>query len=263
MLHYTDALSGLMSDIVRRVPDLSHVPVDRLLVFARRGRAGACGPNATIHCLGTPPTEPGYYFWTDPATGLMTRRTPWFVSRWPEVSVNGTSMAYMISVGLPRFAEQPAASKRQRYFDLPPWVCRLDTVVHELFHVAPDAQGLREMTLPDGSLDERTHPPAFFDAVELLVREYLATEPDPAVLAVVRDDMDTLVARHGQLLATAFRRYPSYPQRYAEVLAHQPDGPDVPIVALPSSRAQTHYTDADIVNRDVTALVVSTSRRAA
>jgi hypothetical protein len=172
-------------------------------------------------------------------------------------------MAYMISVGLPRFAEQPAASKRQRYFDLPAWVCRLDTVVHELFHVAPDASGLREMTLPDGSLDERTHPPAFFDAVELLVREYLGTDPDPSVLAVVRDDMDTLVARHGQLIATAFRRYPSYPQRYAEVLADQPAGPDVPIVALPSSRVQARYTEADIVNRDVTALVVSTSRRAA
>lgn len=263
MLHYTDALSGLMSDIVRRVPDLSHVPIDRLLVFARRGRAGACGPNATIHCLATPPTEPGYYFWKDGATGLITRRTPWFVSRWPEVSINDTPMTYLISVGLPRFAEQPAASKRQRYFDLPPWVCRLDTVVHELFHVSPDGQGLREMTLPDGSLDERTHPPAFFDAVELLVREYLATEPDPAVLAIVRDDTDTLVARHGRLLATAFRRYPSYPQRYTEALAQQPAGPDVPIVPLPTSRAQTRYTEADIVNRDVTALVVSSSRRAA
>jgi len=263
MLHYTDALFELMSDIVRRVPDLSHVPMDRVLVFARRGRSGACGPNATCHCLGLETSDPGYYFWTDPVTGVMTRRTPWFVSKWPEVIVGGTSMAYLISVTLPRFAEQPAASKRQRYFDLPAWVCRLDTIVHELFHVAPQGRGLREMTLPDGRLDTRLHPPAFFDAVELLTREYLATDPDPSVLAVVRDDMDTLVARHGQLLATSFRRYPSYPQRYLEVLAEQPAGPDVPVVPVSQPRVVMQYGDADLVARDITALVRAAARHAA
>jgi hypothetical protein len=99
--------------------------------------------------------------------------------------------------------------------------------------------------------------------VELLVREYLATDPDPAVLAVVRDEMETLVDRHGKIVATTFRQYPSYPQRYVEVLAEQPAGPDVPIVAIPPSRAVVRYGDGDIVNRDITALVVSTSRRAA
>lgn len=261
MLHYTDALTRLMSDIVTRVPDLSHVPMDRVLVFARQGRADANGPNATCHCLGLPPTEPGYHFWTDHSTGRMTRRTPWFVSRWPEVSVDGRLMAYMFSIGLPRFAEQPPARKRHRYYDLPAWVCRLDTVVHELFHVAPGGVGLREMTLADGRPDGRTHPPAFFDAVELLVREYLATEPDPAVLAVVRDDLHTLVARHGELHATTFRRYPSYPQRYSEVLAVQPDGPDVPLVPLAEPHLATRYTEADIVTRNMTALVTEHARR--
>lgn len=263
MLHYTHALSRLMHDIVQRVPDLSHVAMDRVLLFARHGRHGACGPNATCHAIGLPPTEPGYYFWTDAETGVMTRRTPWFVSRWPEVVVQGQSISYLISLNLPRFAEQPGTRKRQRYFDLPPWVCRLDTIVHELFHIAPSGRGIREMTRPDGALDGRSHPPAFFDAVELLVREYLATGPDHAVLGVVRDDLGTLAAAHGQLLATTFRRYPSYPQRYIEVLAEQPHGPDVPIEPLRLSRTTVRYTDADIVTRDITALVASTSRRAA
>jgi len=263
MLHYTDALTRLMADIVARVPDLAHVPIDRVLVFARRGRQGACGPNATCHWLGQPSSDPGYYYWTDPDSGVLTRRTPWFVKRWPEVIVDGRTMAWLISVGLPRFAEQPAARKRQRYFDLPAWVCRLDTIVHELFHIAPDGEGFRAMTLPDGSPDERTHPPAFFDAVELLVREYLGTDPDPAVLEVVRYDLDTLVTRHGRLLATTFRRYPSYPQRYAEALAVQPPGPDVPIVALPRTGTIPRYTDADVLARDVTALVTTRTTRAA
>lgn len=263
MLHYTDALSLLMRDIAHRVPDLSHVPMDRLLVFARPGRAGASGPNATCHALGLPATEPGYFFWADRGTGRVTRRTPWFVSRWPEVTLHGQTMAYLISVNLPRFAEQPSASKRQRYCDLPPWVCRLDTIVHELFHVAPEAHGLREMRRADGCLDDRSHPPAFFDAVELLVREYLGTEPDPAVLAVVRDDLGTLVARHGQVTATTFRRYPSYPQCFVEVLADQPDGPDVPLEPLPLPRRPSRFTEDDIVHRDITAMVLSRARHAA
>lgn len=263
MLHYTDALSLLMRDIAHRVPDLSHVPMDRVLVFARPGRAGASGPNASCHALGLTPTEPGYFFWTDSDTGVMTRRTPWFVTRWPEVSWHGQTMAYLISVNLPRFAEQPSASKRQRYFDLPSWVCRLDTIVHEMFHVAPEAHGLREMRFPDGRLDDRSHPPAFFDAVELLVREYLGTEPDPSVLAVVRDDLGTLVARHGRVLATTFRRYPSYPRRFVEVLADQPDGPAVPLEPLPSSRRPSRFTEDDIVARDITAMVLSRARHAA
>lgn len=263
MLHYTDALTRLMADIVARVPDLGHVPMTRMLVFARRGRHGACGPNATCHWIGQPPSEPGYYFWSEPDSGRITRRTPYFVTRWPEVHVRGEAMEWLISVGLPRFADQPAAAKRRRYYDLPAWVCRLDTIVHELFHIAPDGPGFRALTLPDGSPDGRTHPPAFFDAVELLVREYLGTDPDPDVLEVVRHDLDTLIARHGGLAATTFRRYPSYPQRYAEALAVQPPDPDVLLTPLPRTATQASYTDADVVTRDVTALVTTRTRHAA
>lgn len=263
MFSYTDALVRLMSDIVQRVPDLSHVPMDRVLVFARPARRHTCGPNATCHTLHLPTTDPGYYFWTDAESGQLVRRTPWFVTRSPEVSIGGLTMAYLISVGMPRFAEQPAARKRHRYFDQPAWVCRLDTIIHELFHVAPDGQGLRQMTRPDGHTDVRSHPPAFFDAVELLVREYLGTGPDPDVLSVVRDELETLVARHGRLSATTFRPYPSYPQRYIEVLAQQPPGPDVPLVPVGRPRSRARYTDTDIVSRDITSLVTSSAVRAA
>lgn len=257
MLHYTDALARLMTDIAARVPDLAHVPTDRLLVFARRGRNGTHGPIATCHALSLPPSDPGYHFWCDRTTGALTRRTPWFVSHPPDVWRAGLRVDYLISVALPRFTGPASRRKRERYFDLPAWVCRLDTIVHELFHISPDGLGLRWMTRADGTDDHRVHPPAFFDAVELLVREYLGTEPDPSVLAVLAHDAPSLVAHHGRVVATTFRRYPSYPQRYLEVLADQPPGPDVPIVALPpSSTVQRSFTDADIVERDITRMLV-------
>jgi hypothetical protein len=93
------------------------------------------------------------------------------------------------------------------------------------------------------------------------VRESLGSDPDPAVLAVLTHDAPALVAHYGHVLATTFLPYPSYPQRYLEVLAGQPPGPDVPIVTLPrSSTASRIWTDADIVSRDITRMLVDPRR---
>ena len=251
MFHFTDALSPLVQDITRRVQELGHVRPERTLMFARRGRTGADGPNATCHCLTLPTTEPGYYFWADAVTGRMTRRSPWFVTRSPEVVLRGTPVEYMISFALPRFADQVSRRKQERYADtgLPAWVARLDTVIHELYHIAPDASGLRRLARADGSLDERSHPPQFFDDVKRLVCAYLATQPDAGVLEVVRHDFATLQHRHGGIVATTFRDA-SYPQRYVHVLDEQPREPDVPIEAFKEPPARARFTEADLVVRN-------------
>ena len=143
MFDFTHALSGLIADITSRVPGARARRAERTLLFARRGRTGADGPNATCHCLTLPTSEPGYYFWADADTGTVTRRSPWFVTRSPRVVMHGTPIDYMISVALPRFSDQVSRRKLERYPGLPAWVGRLDTVVHELYHIAPDASGLR------------------------------------------------------------------------------------------------------------------------
>ena len=219
MFHLTDALSGLVADISRRVPAFETCCARAHAVFARRGRTGADGPNATCHCLTLPTSEPGYYFWADAATGAITRRSPWFVTRSPQLVMHGTPIDYMISVALPRFSDQVSRRKLERYADtgLPPWVVRLDTIVHELYHIAPDASGLRRLERADGSVDHRAHPPQFFDDVRDLVCAYLDTSPSADVLEVVRHDFATLQARHGGVVATTFRDG-SYPQRYVDVL---------------------------------------------
>ncbi|MGI8672899.1 MAG: hypothetical protein ACR2LU_09870 [Luteitalea sp.] len=251
MFHFTDALSRLIADIASRVPALAHVRPDRTLVFARRGRSGADGPNATCHCLTLPTSDPGYYFWADAATGQITRRSPWFVTRSPRVTVGGQAIDYMISVALPRFSDQNSRRKRERYAGLPAWVGRLDTVVHELYHIAPDAQGLRQLPRADGSLDHRAHPPRFFDDVQMMVHAYLETSPDPEVLEVVMYDFAALLERHGRVVGTTFRDA-SYPQRYMEVLAQQPAEPPGLVVPMKESSSRGTYSEGDLVVRSFT-----------
>src|ERR1044071_7911232 len=97
MINYTERLTLLMQDIVLRVPTLSFINVADVLVFARLGRSNAEGAFATCHCLSLPPSEPGYYFWRDRTTHKLTRRSEWFVSNSPLVTVGGREIQYMLS----------------------------------------------------------------------------------------------------------------------------------------------------------------------
>src|SRR5262245_33164001 len=106
MIHYTERLHALMEDVVARVPTLSFIDTSRMLVFARQGRSHAGGAFATCHCLSLPSSEPGYYFWKDRATGQLTRRSEWFITKSPTVQIDGAPIDYMISFTLPRFCDQ-------------------------------------------------------------------------------------------------------------------------------------------------------------
>src|SRR5205814_2891367 len=87
MIDYTQRLTLLMRDIVARVPTLSFINMNDVLVFARSGRTTAEGAFATCHCLSLPASEPGYYFWRDRSTHNITRRSEWFVTKSPTVTV--------------------------------------------------------------------------------------------------------------------------------------------------------------------------------
>ena len=114
MINYTEHVRQLMSDIVQRVPRLSFLDMNRILVFARSGRADREGPYATCHCICLPPSDPGYYFWRDQTTGALKRRSEWFVTKSPTVRVCGSQIEYMVSFTLPRFCDprRVSASKR-------------------------------------------------------------------------------------------------------------------------------------------------------
>ncbi len=251
MLNYTDALTALMRDIIGRVPQLSFIDLSQVLVFARFGRAGADGPYATCHSLNLPTSDPGYFFWRDRETGEVTRRSEWFVTKSPSVQVNGTPVSYLISFALPRFCDQTldSAHKRDRYADGEPWLAKLDTVIHEMYHIDPDETGIRRLSRGDGAEAARCHSAEFFEQVAGLVAAYLGAGPDEAALDFLRHDFNTLRERHGGVSATTFRQYPSYPQRYQEPLCTQPEAPQVDVVPFSRRQRQRQFTESDLCVR--------------
>jgi hypothetical protein len=262
MINYTERIALLVDDVVARVPALSYIKTDRVLVFARFGRTHADGAYATCHCVNLPTSEPGYYFWRDRGSGRITRRSQWFVTKSPTVQVGSTPIDYLISFCLPRFCDQSFARSRKHelYPDGEPWVAKLDTIVHELYHVDPAGCGIRRIFRADGSVSPHAHGPTFFPEVAAMVRTYLATRPDPALYDFLRFDFAGLNEKYGGVVGTTFRAFPSFPQRYTELADEQPDAcePDVRVEPLKQPQIQTRYTTDDLHIRQFTA---DTSRR--
>ena len=83
-----------------------------------------------------------------------------------------------------------------------------------------------------------------------MVQTYLDSKPDPKVYDFRRHDFATLESRHGGIVGTSFRTFPSFPQRYIERLAQQlpseSDAPHVRIEPLPAVQHPTLYTENDL-----------------
>jgi hypothetical protein len=252
MINYTDRITWLMRDLVQRVPDLGYIDLDRLLVFARYGNPNAGGPYATCHCLNLPPTEPGYYYWLDARSGQMTRRSPYFVTRSPSVTIAGRDIQYLISFALPRFCDQAIERSRKRVFHpaAPSWIAKLDTIVHELYHIDPEHNGIRRVRKSDGTPAAGAHGRAFLPQVAAMVRQYLAAADD-TVYDFLRYDFAELRARYGSVAGTTFRTFPSFPQRYIETLERQPAAPNCGCIQpLPQRGTPTRYTERDLITRE-------------
>ena len=252
MINYTERLTLLMRDIVARVPTLSFIDLADVLVFARAGRSNADGAFATCHCLTLPPSEAGYYFWRDRATGHLTRRSEWFVTKSPAVTIQSRPLNYLLSFALPRFCDQSLdRTRKERFYPgAEPWLAKLDTVVHELYHIDPGQSGIRRIERGDGTHSAHCHGHRFFEQVAGMATSYMDSRPDPAVFAFLQHDFDTHTARSGGVVRTAFRTFPSFPQRYIERLETQPpsevDSDGVNFEPLRVGRQPTRYTEDDL-----------------
>ena len=106
----------------------------------------------------------------------------------------------------------------------------------------------------DGRPSAQTHTPQFFRDVQRIVREYLASKPDPAVYEFLTLDLDGLLRGCGGITGTTFSNFPAFPQRYRERLAEQPRAPRVAqIVPLPTRAHRRLFTEADLAEREFTA----------
>jgi hypothetical protein len=86
-----------------------------------------------------------------------------------------------------------------------------------------------------------------------MVQQYLATGPDPQIYDFLQHNFSELTSRFGGVVGTTFRNFPSYPQRYTEVLDPQPASPpDVTCRVEPMKvpRVMTGYTEDDLVMRE-------------
>jgi hypothetical protein len=253
MINYTDSITALMHDIVVRVPAMSYIDLSRVLVFARYGRAHAEGAFATCHCLSLPPSEPGYYYWRDRETGRITRRSEWFVVKSPSVEIEATPIDYLISFTLPRFCNQTLlrSRKEEYYRGVEPWVAKLDTIVHELYHIDPQSNGIRTVERADGASSSLAHGPMFLKTVAGMVMQYLRTNPDPTQFEFLRCSFADLTVRFGGVAATTFRTYPSFPQRYSEAMpAPVADAEHVKIEPIKANHRPRRYTEADLAVRE-------------
>lgn len=254
MINYTQRIELLMKDVVLRTPALSFIDLSEVLVFARFGRSDADGAFATCHCLTLPDSEPGYFYWRDRTTGELTRRSEWFVTKSPVVRIEATPMKYLISFVLPRFCDQSLdrSRKAELYPGAPDWIGKLDTVIHELYHIDPDESGLRRFSRADGSDSIRSHGPQFYEEVAQMVQAYLASDPDPETYHFLKDDFAALDARHGGVVATTFRNFPSFPQRYMERREMPAADATVRIEPLKPVTQPVLYTEQDLHVRQFT-----------
>jgi hypothetical protein len=267
LINYTERLTLLMQDIVSRVPTLSFIDMRDVLVFARSGRTNADGAFATCHCLSLPTSEPGYYFWKDRETGRITRRSEWFVTKSPVVTMGERPINYLISFTMPRYCDQTLdRSRKERYYRRASdnWMAKLDTVVHELYHIDPEQSGIRRIERTDGTSSPHCHTPRFFEEVAQMVGEYLDTNPDPIAYDFLRYDFATLESLHERVVGTSFRTFPSYPQRFIEALETQPpcdvDLAGVEVAPVRPAQQLRSYTEEDLYVRH---FLKDTSRRLA
>jgi hypothetical protein len=248
-----------MQDVVSRTPALSFIDLREVLVFGRFGRTGADGAFATCHCLTLPETEPGYYFWKDRDTGELTRRSEWFVTKTPEVTVAGRRIKYLISFVLPRFCAQTLARSWKAELYEPQlrgasWVAKLDTIVHELYHIDPASTGIRQFAHADATRATRTHAPQFYEDVAAMTRAYLSSDPDPSFTDFLRWDFSELQARYGGVTATTFSNFPSFPQRYMSPCTALPVDTAAGVKVEPVKRLMqpSLYTERDLKLRQFT-----------
>ena len=241
-----------MQDVVTRVPALSFIDVADVLVFARSGRTNAEGAFATCHCLTLPPSEPGYYFWRDRTSKRITRRSEWFTTKSPSVTIGTRAIKYMISFALPRFCDQTLdRSRKERFYPgADAWIAKLDTVVHELYHIDPLLAGIRRIENQDGTYSANCHGQQFFEQVAAMVHTYLRNQPSAEALEFLQYDFAALEAKYDGVVATSFRTFPSYPQRYIERLADQPpcdaDAEGIAVESLDPPAQPTQYTEDDL-----------------
>lgn len=168
----TAAVRSICADMAARLPELSHIDMQRVAVGIRRSRLpGAYGVFATL--------TPLRFQHGQSAQLLRGRR--WRIE--PLVDAAGREYLYLLSFYLPRFLDLPLEEK-------------LSTIVHELWHIGPQFDG--DLRRHAGRCYAHGGSQRKYDAqMDRLAQRWLAADPPHGLYDFLACRFDELRAEHG------------------------------------------------------------------
>lgn len=181
-LNLTGELERLIADIVRRMPEFGHIDPQQLLVCISNTRNGGIhGTYAKIHPL-------RFKDGSRTTTARRGRRT--FTCSMPPVTHRDTEILYIIYFLVPRFLNLPLKEK-------------LITVLHELYHVAPEFNGdIRRF--PGKNYAHGSSTKKYNALMATLADAYLNELEDKRILSFLEGGMEELRARHKAIVGRKF-----------------------------------------------------------
>lgn len=176
-----DAVSGfdftlhirrLCADMVTRLDVLRHIDLDRVAIrFCQARQRGPYGIQASL----TPLRFIG--------GATETRRRGRRYTVQPIRDLQGREMLYLLSFYLPRFLDRPLNDK-------------LNTIIHELWHISPDFDG--DVRRHAGRCYAHTSSQKQYDRmIEALTRQWLSLDPPEELYAFLRHDFLGLRKSYG------------------------------------------------------------------
>ena len=174
---FTFHMRRLCADMIARLDALQHIDLDRVAVrFCQTRRHGHFGIQASL----TPMRFVGG------SMEIRKRGRRYAVQR--IYDPNGREMLYLLSFYLPRFLNRPLDDK-------------LNTIIHELWHIGPEFDG--DIRRHEGRCYAHTGSQKKYDAViQRLTTEWLALQPPPELFAFLRYDFRELSRLHGPVFGT-------------------------------------------------------------
>ena len=224
MMNYTEALTILMQDIVARVPTLSFIDIARRARL-RAVRALACrrrvrhvplpepsAERARLLLLARPRQRPHHA-----PVRMVRHQVAGRHGRHAADEVPDVVRAAALLRSVARALAQGALLSRT---PSPGWPSSTRSCTSSITSIP--------ITWASGASSARTAPTrptatarASSKQVSAMVQTYLDSKPDPEVYDFLRHDFAALESRHGGVVGTSFRTFPSFPQRYIERLAEQ------------------------------------------
>jgi predicted metallopeptidase len=174
---FTFHIRRLCDDMVTRSGSLNHIDMERVAIsFSQTRSAAKTGIFASL----TPLRFDGG------AAHTIRRGRKWEIQK--VIDTDGRAMLYLLNFYLPRFLDLAFREK-------------LETVVHELWHVSPRCDGdlrrLGQRKYAHGASVKK------YDAhVKTLVDEWLSLNPPERCYAFLREDFRKLTVQHGRVFGT-------------------------------------------------------------